>query len=72
MQIILVDDSCRRNGDREVPLTGRFRGVPRSHGLGDMGGLPGWIRVVGIAVIIAVLLAIVMMLAGGGHMPRGH
>ncbi|MGI8928164.1 MAG: hypothetical protein ACR2H0_01680 [Candidatus Limnocylindrales bacterium] len=33
------------------------------------GGIPGWLRVLGIAVIIVVLLVVAIMLVGG---PGGH
>lgn len=33
-------------------------------------GLPGWLKVLGIAVVIVVLLVVAMMLVGGGgHTP---
>ena len=35
--------------------------------------LPGWVKVLAVAVIIVALLALaVMLVGGGGHSPRGH
>jgi len=33
---------------------------------------PRWLRTLLITLLILGLLAVVLMLAGGGHVPRGH
>jgi hypothetical protein len=39
----------------------------------DTGGIPRWVKVYGIIVLVLALLAIVMLLiGGGGHTPRPH
>ena len=38
----------------------------------EPGGIPRWVRISGIVVIILVLLVGVMLLIGGGHRPRRH
>ena len=44
---------------------------PRSDG-DDTGGLRRWIKVVGIAIAVAILLVVVLMLIGGEHGPSRH
>jgi hypothetical protein len=38
----------------------------------EPGGIPRWVRISGMIVIILVLLVGVMLLIGGGHRPRRH
>jgi hypothetical protein len=35
-------------------------------------GTPLWLKVFGIAVLVAVVLVIVVMVVAGGHTPRTH
>jgi hypothetical protein len=41
----------------------------------DTGGIPRWVKLAGISVIVLALLVVVMLLiggGGGGHGPRRH
>ncbi len=36
---------------------------------GSAPGIPGWLKLLGMGLLIVVLLVAAMMLAGGGHAP---
>ncbi len=38
----------------------------------DATSTPVWLKALGIVVLVAVVLFVVVMLAGGGHTPRPH
>jgi hypothetical protein len=46
---------------------------PRHPDPGEDGGMPRWVKVLGIVVAVVVLLVVATMLVGGGgHRPRRH
>jgi hypothetical protein len=45
----------------------------RSYDTRDARGIPRWVKVVGLVVIVAVLVMLILMLVGGGeHGPGRH
>jgi hypothetical protein len=58
------------NSRKTDPRGGRADLEPDTSGAD--GGLPRWVKIVGIIAIVVVLLMVVMLLVGGGHGPGRH
>lgn len=67
--IPLTDDEPPLDEEARVPPAGRFASALGASSLAGMNY--SWLRV-GIALLILGMLAVVVMVVGGGHVPRAH
>ena len=60
-----MDTQSRRTGETAQPLDYLDRKPER-------GRAPGWLKITALILTIVILLAVSMMLLGGGHNPMQH